>query len=876
MRSLQAKMFLVFALIATLPLMALSYLALGEARGALQEEVGEANRDTAQAAAGFVDVYVENGRVLLDTEARSPAFLSAAASADDGALQRQVTNLQVRSTYEGEPLFQSVTYLNASGHVAAGHPPEATEIGANQSSSIVFIAAHQIGEPRVFPMTPDERALPIATPIFADGEFRGVLVAHLGLDVLGARLRAFAPGAGQEMFLVDASGRLVTHTNATAAAAPGSGAWGTLPPALEARAGRSGFTEYDDPVTGEEWLGAYAPMDRFGWAVVSAVPTSIAYEGLARLTAVLIVLSGILIGTILLASVVVARRIVQPVEELTAAASALAAGRLNTRIAPRGDDEIGELGHAFNEMANRIGESLDGIRRSEARYRSLVESANDLIFSIQPDGTFSFVGALVEPMLGRPPSTLIGQPAHAFVHDGDRLGFLETVRHVLDHGEPVLWVPCRLLSSDGSNRSVLVNFSPVFEQGDRPARVLGVAHDVTAERRQELIRDKAFQMARLVSEQSALEPMLNRGLALLLAVGSLQRGAAFVGEGGALQEVAAANMDAVGGGSRKAFAQLAQRAAAEAAPVHEKNEQTGAELLALPLIETGEALGAIVLEGPPAGLSGENLDVLSALTSQLAVGVRRTLFERRLKAYAAELETRVRERTAELTEKSREMESFLYSVSHDLKAPLISIQGYAETLDEEYGSLLKGDGAMYVERIRKNASLMESLILDLLELSRIGRVSEDLELVDMNDLFQEVSARVGDRFRQAGGELRIAPGLPPVRGERKRLAQLFNNLVDNAYKYRHPERPPVVEISADRAEIEVIYHVKDNGRGIPAAAHDKLFEIFQRVHTPGMDDPGGTGMGLAIVKRIVETYRGIITLDSREGEGTTFHISFLS
>ena len=871
-------MFLVFALIATLPLMALSYLALGEARGALQEEVGEANRDTAQAAAGFVDVYVENGRVLLDTEARSPALLAAAAASNEDALQRQVTNLQVRSTYEGEPLFRSVTYLNATGHVAAGHPPEATELGANQSSSIVFIAAYQIGEPRVFPMAPEERALPIATPIFVEGEFHGVLVAHLGLDVLGARLRAFAPGAGQEMFLVDAAGRLVTHTNesVSAAAAAATGGWGSLPPALEARAGRSGFTEYEDPLTGETWLGAYAPMDRFGWAVVSAVPTSIAYEGLARLTAVLIVLSGILIGTILLASVIVARRIVQPVEELTAAASALAAGRLNTRIAPRGDDEIGELGHAFNEMANRIGESLDGIRRSEARYRSLVESANDLIFSIQPDGTFSFVGSLVEPMLGRPPSTLMGHPAHAFVHEGDRLAFLETVRRVLDHGEPVLWVPCRLLAADGSSRSVLVNFSPVFEQGDRPARVLGVAHDVTAERRQELIRDKAFQMARLVSEQSALEPMLDRGLALLLAVGSLERGAVFVGEGGALQEVAAANMDALPRARRADFANLAQRAAAETTPAHERSDESRGELLALPLVETGEALGAIVLEGAPSGLSGENLDVLTALTSQLAVGVRRTLFERRLKAYAAELETRVRERTTELTEKSREMESFLYSVSHDLKAPLISIQGYAETLDEEYGSLLKGDGAMYVERIRKNASLMESLIIDLLELSRIGRVSADLELVDMNDLCSELSARVGDRFRQAGGELRVAADLPPVRGERKRLAQLFNNLVDNAYKYRHPERPPIVEITAERGEIDVTYSVKDNGRGIPASAHAKLFEIFQRVHTPGMDDPGGTGMGLAIVKRIVETYRGIITLESREGEGTTFHISFLS
>lgn len=863
-------MFLVFALIATLPLMALSYLALGEARSALEQEVGDAHRDAAQAAAGFVDVYVENGRVLLDTESRSPYLLDNLRRNDSSGMQRAVADLQARSVYQDQAVFHSVLLLDEDGRVLAAYPDGAATRGADLSESPIFIATKQTGELRTLSVTQGASpAIPMGAPVFFDARLEGVIVASLGLEALGTRLRAFAPDPGQEMFLVDRAGHLVAHTNASATDADLE--WGALAPAVAARDGESGFMEFVMPASEGTWLAAYAPIPRLGWGVVSGLPTNVAYEGLSRLTAVLIVLSGILIGTILLASVVVARRIVQPVEELTEAAASLAAGRLNTRIAPRGDDEIGELGRAFNEMANRIGESLDGIRRSEARYRSLVESANDLIFTIQPDATFSFASSHALPLLGRAPHTLVGQPSHAFVHEGDRLAFVQNVRHVLDEGEPVLWVPCRLLTSDGGSRTVLINFSPIFDQGDRPARVLCVAHDVTQERRQELIRDKAFTMARLVSEQAALEPLLNRGLALLLAVVSVPRGVAYVGEGGALEEVASANLDGLSRQERVELAALAQRAVLDKSVARARihDDRTA---IAIPLVEQGEALGAVVLQGDDQDLSGENLDVLGALSSQLAVGVRRTLQERRLHTYAAELETRVRERTAELTEKSREMESFLYSVSHDLKAPLISIQGYAEGLQEDYGGKLDDDASTYLERIRKNASHMESLILDILELSRIGRVREDVTHVDMDALMGEVAGRDAPRFAALGGSLDVAADLPRVRGERKRLLQMMSNLVDNALKYRHPDRAPRVRVWGERHGAEAVLHIQDNGRGIPETALPRLFEIFQRVPAPGFEDPGGTGIGLAIVKRIVDTHKGQIDVESKEGEGTTFHV----
>lgn len=852
-------MFVVFAVIATVPLLAMSYLALAETRAALAAEVGGAHEDAAKAAAGFVAVYVENGRVLLESEARGPFLGGAVAAGDRGGGLLAIQGLRERAEYDNARIFENVVLLNASGDVLAASPPEAAERARDPLHAAAFAMARTRAE---FVIVPSPRegppVLPLAAPVLVNGTVQGVLVADLSLDALGEGLRPFAPASSQVIYLVDASGRLVLHPNATLLRdRPDLSA---IAPVQAAERAASGSLEYDDPLTGERTLGSFAVVPGLQWIVVDAVPVEQAYAALTRLTAVLVVLSGILAGAILLATVALARRVVAPVGELTDAARALSAGNLSKRIQPRGRDEIAELGRTFNEMADRIGESLDGLRRSEARYRSLVESANDFIFTVQPDGELSFASPLMRRALGLPLGAA-GRPAHALVHEGDQAAFRDAVAAVIERGEPQTWIPLRFLDGAGGTILALANFSPVFEGGPRPARVLAVAHDVTQERRQELIRDKAFQMARLVSEEAHLEPLAQRGLGLVLAVAGSERGAVYLGPAEAPRAIAAHGAAPAG-----ALARLAEQAMRQGSPVRE------ADAIALPLLEQGEPLGAVALAG--SAVASEDIDVLSALTSQLAVGIRRSLFEARLKEHAAELETRVAQRTAELTQKSGEMESFLYSVSHDLKAPLISIQGYAQGLQEDYASALEGDGALYLDRIRKNATLMESLILDILELSRIGRMRERLEDVDMDALLADAAQRMSGRFADAGGSLVVQPGLPRVRGERNRLGQLFANLLDNGLKYRHPDRAPRVEVAATETPDEVVYHVRDNGRGIPARYHDQLFKIFQRVPSPGMDDPGGTGMGLAIVRRIVETHRGRVWVESDEGEGATFHVAF--
>lgn len=865
-RSLQARMFLVFALIATLPLLAMSYLALNATREALADEVGRANGDAATAAAGFVDVYIENARGLLDAEARAPALRESFARDDRAAQLLVVQGLQQRASYQDTLLFRGVALFDANGTLLVAWPPEA----AAQMSDTLHLAAVEVARTQqdalVFPAPrAGEPVLPLASPVLANASFRGVVMADLSLRGLASGLEPFG-AAERTVFVTDAQGRLLVHPEQGVIADRPD--WSDLPPIVRARAEASpdgrNYVEYVDPVTGEGALGSFATIPRLGWIVVDAVPTAVAYTALQKLTGVLIALSGLLVGAILLASVAVARRIVAPVQELTDASRALSEGKLGKRLEPSGEDEIAELGRAFNQMADRIAESLEGIRRSESRYRSLVESASDLIFTIQPDGELSFASPMMRRVLGAPVQT--GGPAVELVHPADREAFRVAVARVLEKGEPALWVPFRLMTEGGESRAVLTNFTPIYEGGAVPARALAVAHDVTEERRQGQMREKAFQMARLVSEETGLEALAHRGLLLMIAAGPLARGVVFLVRAGALKDAARSQVKDIA-----PFAAMAARARTAAEPV--RAELNAESVIALPLLEHGEVLGAVVLAGDPRVLDDARAEVFPPLASQLAVGLRRSLFEARLKEYAAELETRVAERTRELTQKSDEMEQFLYSVSHDLKAPLISIQGYAQGLEEDYASLLAGEGAQYLDRIRKNASLMESLILDILELSRIGRIREEPQPVDMEKLLTDIAARMAGRFTEVGGELHVDRPLRRVMGEPKRLAQLFANLVDNALKYRHPDRAPSVHVWAEERGDEVVYHVEDNGRGIPARYHEQVFKIFQRVPTPGMDDPGGTGMGLAIVKRIAETQQGRVWFDSEEGKGTVFHVA---
>src|SRR5213592_4144509 len=242
----------------------------------------------------------------------------------------------------------------------------------------------------------------------------------------------------------------------------------------------------------------------------------------------------------------------------------------------------------------------------------------------------------------------------------------------------------------------------------------------------------------------------------------------------------------------------------------------------------------------------------------------RSRAEREILRLNAELEGRVRERTAELEAANRELESFSYSVSHDLRAPLRAIDGYGRMLEEDYAAQLDAEGLRLLAVIRKSSLRMGMLIDDLLEFSRLGRKTLARAAVDMEALARDAWTELG---ASAAVQLTIG-ALPSTNGDPALLRQVWINLLSNALKYSARQPSPRIEVAGERSGADLVYRVTDNGAGFDMRYYDKLFRVFQRLHRE--DEFPGTGVGLAIVQRIVTRHGGRVWAEAEVGKGAKF------
>ncbi len=235
-----------------------------------------------------------------------------------------------------------------------------------------------------------------------------------------------------------------------------------------------------------------------------------------------------------------------------------------------------------------------------------------------------------------------------------------------------------------------------------------------------------------------------------------------------------------------------------------------------------------------------------------------------------ENEIRLQSLVKELEGKNAELETFVYSVSHDLKTPIVTIEGFIGAFEEDFGDRLPQDGRRYLQYMSDAARKMDLLINDLLELSRIGRLSEKKAAFPLQDVVKEVVSGLTRQIGEKGITLDVQETLPFVYGERKRIAQVLENLLSNAIKYMGKDNPsPRIEVGVKREKGQEVIFVRDNGIGIEKDYFEKIFDVFQRLPpAKGLDQ--GTGVGLTIVKRIVEQHGGSIWLTSNPQQGTTF------
>lgn len=289
--------------------------------------------------------------------------------------------------------------------------------------------------------------------------------------------------------------------------------------------------------------------------------------------------------------------------------------------------------------------------------------------------------------------------------------------------------------------------------------------------------------------------------------------------------------------------------------------------LAVPLKVRGKFTGFIALDGKR---KGQFTDHDAHLALNYANQVSIALENARLFSDLQEELVERQKLIGELEERNSELERFTYTVSHDLKSPLVTIAGFLRYIEQDIASGNMERVRADMQRVQGAVDKMQRLLMDLLELSRIGRIANPPVMVPFDELVKEATEAVYGRLEAGGVEVVVQPNLPAVFGDHPRLVEILQNLLDNAAKYMGSQPEPVIEIGMRGAEDNTtVYFVKDNGIGIAPEHHNRIFELFNKLDS----ESEGTGVGLALIKRIVEVHGGRIWVESEPGKGSTFYFT---
>jgi len=277
-----------------------------------------------------------------------------------------------------------------------------------------------------------------------------------------------------------------------------------------------------------------------------------------------------------------------------------------------------------------------------------------------------------------------------------------------------------------------------------------------------------------------------------------------------------------------------------------------------------------VMDTRPMELNEWTAPVLGVFASRLAIEIQRKLAEQDLLALNETLEKRIKERTRDLEFSNQELNAFCYSVSHDLRAPVRTINSFVDILFEDFGELMPIESQDFLRRIKRSGKKLDQLIDDLLQLSRVSRLSMSREFVDISELVKEEVQALNDAHKDKYIDVEITPGMVAW-GDEGLIRILYQNMLNNAWKYSATSPEPMIKAGVTDNEKGKIFYVQDNGIGFDMRYAHKLFTPFQRLHSE--DEFEGNGIGLATIKRIVNRHGGDVWPESAPGEGATFYFT---
>ena len=449
----------------------------------------------------------------------------------------------------------------------------------------------------------------------------------------------------------------------------------------------------------------------------------------------------------------------------------------------------------------------------------------------------------------------------------------------------------------GGTRRCHTVISPVRE-GERTIGILGINIDVTELHRAEAAQRRLAERLRILREIdlsilggrslericSSLLHELERLYAfsrisvlihdgeharMIAAIGTV-RGGGPAGQTVAVRDIGYRDLDALRRGEVEEVVDLDAGYAPGTLVARVRANGVRAYLV-IPMLAQGELYGTLNIGLPAPGRVDPELREIAIESAQmLALAVHEARRDEQLARQAAELERRVEERTRELRAANEELEEYVRTASHDLRAPLRAIQGFAQALQDDLSGKLEDDTRQHLERTIAAAERMDELLLDLLDYSRLGRSDLDLRPVDAASVVAEARARVVAELEGARAEVVVEEPLARVVAHAPMLVQAIANLLSNAAKFVAPGVTPRIRVATEPRGGWVRLSVRDNGIGVAPEDQERIFAVFERLHSA--DAYPGTGIGLAIVRRAAERMGGRTGVDSRLGAGSTFWI----
>jgi PAS domain S-box-containing protein len=521
---------------------------------------------------------------------------------------------------------------------------------------------------------------------------------------------------------------------------------------------------------------------------------------------------------------------------------------LERQVADRTADLARTVARLEAEVAERIATERS-LRHREERYRSLVQATAQIVW------TTDAAGRVVEDLpegrafTGQTASEILGSGWSAMVHPEDR-GRATAVWERAVATRSLYETEYRLRRHDGVYRVMAVRGVPVLGEDGQIREWVGTCTDVT-ERRQLEERLEADRRQRALT-----------GELLELFVRTSSRGEYL--------DAVATVLRAWSGCSR---VDISAGAGADEAP-HDPGEAGAGSGAVIPIRVGEQTLGTLRISDTRAGLlPPAATELLESLAPLIGEAIRRFDAEAELARHRDHLEEIVRQRTeelqhaaADLARSNGDLEGFASVVSHDLQEPLRAIAGYTSLLQRHCAGRLDAQADDYIRGAVDGAARMQQMVSDLLAYSRVGTQERVRRPASTAAALERALANLHGSLEEAGAVV-TSDALPTVRADESQLAQLFQNLVGNAVKFRG-NAPPLIHVGAERQKGGWLFSVRDNGIGLDPRHGEEIFEVFRRLH--GRARYPGTGIGLAICKRIVERHGGRIRVESRPGEGATF------